>query len=274
MAANSPIGIFDSGVGGLSIAKEIRKLLPHEDLLYFADSAYCPYGEKLPTIIKDRVFAICDFLISKGAKMLVVACNTASIVSLDDIRSYYKIPVIGVEPAVKPAVAATKTGTIGVLATGVTLSGDRFSSLVKRYGDQATVVTQPCPGLVELVEKGQTIGPETEAMLTNYLQPLLNNNADTIVLGCTHYPFLRPLIHKLVGNDITVIDTGEAVARQTKRMLVNNDLQNDQTNDGQETIFTSGNVESVQPVVRLLWNKPSLEVKYIETGGVANAVNR
>jgi glutamate racemase len=271
---NSPIGIFDSGVGGLSITKEIRRLLPNEDLLYFADSAYCPYGEKPPAIIKDRVFSLCNFLISKGAKMLVVACNTASIVSLDDIRRYYKIPVVGVEPAVKPAVAATKTGTIGVLATGVTLSGDRFSALVKKYCNQTAVVTQPCPGLVELVENGKTDGSEAEAMLTHYLQPLLEKNADTVVLGCTHYPFLRPLIQKLTDNKLTIIDTGEAVARQTSHLLINNELQTNKDSLGTETFFTSGNANLIEPVIRMLWNDTSLQVKHVEVGEVANAVNR
>lgn len=274
MAKSSPIGIFDSGVGGLSIAKEIRKLLPHEDLLYFADSAYCPYGEKPPALIKQRVFTLGDFLISKGAKLLVVACNTASIVSLDDLRSYYKLPVVGVEPAVKPAVAATQTGTIGVLATGVTLSGDRFSALVKRFCNKTNVVTQPCPGLVELVESGNTNSPQAEEMLRKYLKPLINKNADTIVLGCTHYPFLRPLIHKITDGHITVIDTGEAVAKQTARILINNNLENNNTKPGKETFFTSGKQQTVESVVKLLWNDKSAKVNYVEIGGEANAVNR
>lgn len=262
MANHAAIGIFDSGVGGLSIAKEIRKLLPHENIIYFADSAYCPYGEKEPAVIKKRVFTLSDFLISKGAKLLVVACNTASIVSLDDIRKQYDIPVVGVEPAVKPAVQATKTGTIGVLATSVTLSGDRFAALVKRYCTKTKVVTQPCPGLVELVEQGKLNSPKTEQLLVQYLQPLLAQRADIIVLGCTHYPFLKPMIENIVGNEVTVIDTGEAVALRTAYLLRENNLQTSGDQPGTEVMFTSGDKNSVEPVIRLLWGKPSLRVQH------------
>lgn len=261
MADSASIGIFDSGVGGLSIAKEIRKLLPHEDLIYFADSAYCPYGEKPPAVIKERVFALGDFLIAQGAKLLVVACNTASIVSLDDIRNHYQIPVVGVEPAVKPAVMTTKTGTIGVLATGVTLSGDRFAALVKRYCDKTNVVTQPCPGLVELVEQGKLNSSETETMLARYLKPLLDQKADIIVLGCTHYPFLKPMIENIVGNNITVMDTGEAVARQTARILSTNNLHTPNKQPGTEKMFTSGDKNLVEPVIQLLWENPLLKIQ-------------
>ncbi|WP_031515087.1 glutamate racemase [Desulfofalx alkaliphila] len=264
MPQQSPIGIFDSGVGGLSIAREIRNLLPNEDMLYYADSAYCPYGEKPPADIKKRVFSLCDFLLSQGAKLLVVACNTASIVSLDDIRQRYQVPVVGVEPAVKPAVAATKSGTIGVLATGVTLSGDRFSSLVARYCHKTAVITQPAPGLVELVEKGKIQGNEAEQLLVKYLNPLLEQNADTIVLGCTHYPFLRPLIENIVGPNITIIDTGKAVARQTARLLKQMKLScHDTTKPGKELFYTSASQETVEQVVRLLWNDRSVKVKHM-----------
>ena len=263
----SSIGIFDSGVGGLSIAKEIRNLLPHEDLIYYADSYYCPYGEKDPAVIKERVFSICDFLISQGAKLLVVACNTASIVSLDDLRRHYQVPAVGVEPAVKPAVNATKTGTIGVLATSVTLSGDRFSSLVNRFCSKTKVITQPCPGLVELVEAGKTDGTEAKEMLSQYLQPLFSQKADTIVLGCTHYPFLRPLIEKMAGPDVTVIDTGKAVARQTSRLLDELGLKSDNTSPGKEVFFTSGSAETVGPVIKLLWNNQNINVNHLMLGG-------
>ncbi|MCD5407207.1 MAG: glutamate racemase [Desulfotomaculum sp.] len=265
MSNTSPIGIFDSGIGGLSIAKEIRKLLPAEDLLYYADSAYCPYGDKPAKIIKQRVFTVGDFLLTRGAKLLVVACNTASIISLDDLRQHYQVPVVGVEPAVKPAVAATKTGTIGVLATGVSLSGNRFSTLVKRFCLQTKVVTQPCPGLVELVESGQFNSPQAEKLLFTYLKPLLKHNIDTIVLGCTHYPFLRPLIQKITSEDIQIIDTGEAVARQTVRVLTKMNLANKQNKLGQELFFTSGKVKIVEPVVQLLWGDYTLKINVSKT---------
>lgn len=264
MANDAPIGIFDSGVGGLSIAKEIRKLLPNENLIYFADSAYCPYGEKLPAVIKQRVFTICDFLISLGAKILVVACNTASIVSLDDIRHRYQVPVVGVEPAVKSAVTATKTGTIGVLATSVTLSGDRFSALVKQHCSKTNVITQPCPGLVGLVEGGQLNSSETKTSLTQYLKPLLKQQADVIVLGCTHYPFLKPMIKEIAGDNIKILDTGAAVARQTAHLLSTHHLQTTNKQPGTEEMLTSGDRSRVEPVVQLLWGNPVLKVNYAD----------
>ncbi|MTI81826.1 MAG: glutamate racemase [Firmicutes bacterium] len=273
MSNSSPIGIFDSGLGGLSIAKEIRKLLPNEDLLYYGDSAYCPYGEKPHEVIKERVFSISNFLLSNGAKILVVACNTASIVSLDEIRKKFQVPVVGVEPAVKPAVSATKTGTIGVLATGVTLSGDRFSSLVQRYCDKTTVVTQPCPGLVEQVENGKVHNEETQKLLTKYVKPLLEQDADTIVLGCTHYPFLRSKIMEIAGPNVTIIDTGLPVAQQTARVLEKHGLSNTNKHQGQEQFYTSGDQNIVEPVVRLLWGDQVSEVKQVLLGGRLSEVN-
>lgn len=241
--------------------KEVRRLLPAEDLLYFADSAYCPYGAKPPEVIRDRAFAICDFLIARGAKLIVLACNTASIAALDAVRERLNVPVVGIEPAVKPAAAVTRNGRIGVLATQVTLAGERFNSLVERFGDGVEVYTQPCQGLVELVESGRWDAPETEALLRYCLDQLLVRGVDTIILGCTHYPFLRPLVEKLAGSGISVIDTGEAVARQVVRVLKSNDLATNNATAGNESFFTSGDPENVEPVTRLLWGKPDLVVK-------------
>ncbi|OPY58413.1 MAG: Glutamate racemase [Pelotomaculum sp. PtaU1.Bin035] len=241
--------------------REVRKLLPAEELLYYADSAYCPYGIKPPEFIRARAFAIGDFLLSKGVKLIVIASNTTSVASLDAVRERYNIPVIGVEPAVKPAALATRNGTIGVLATGVTLEGQRFNNLVERFGDGVKVYTQPCPGLVELVEAGKLESPETEVLLGHYLDPLLARGVDTIVLGCTHYPFFRPLVEKLSGNGVRVIDTGDAIARQVARVLKNDDLDTDKKLPGKEEFFTSGDPVEVEPVIRLLWGNPELKVR-------------
>jgi glutamate racemase len=260
MSNQRPIGFFDSGVGGLSVMKEVRRLLPGENLIYFADSAHCPYGAKPVEVIQRRAFAICDFLLGRDVKLIVIASNTTSIAALDAVRRQYSVPVIGIEPAIKPAASVTRNGRIGVIATGVTLAGERFDSLVKRFGDGLEIYTQPCPGLVEAVESGRWGNAETEALLGRYLDKLLANGVDTIILGCTHYPFLRPLIEKLVGCDIKVIDSGVAVARQVVRVLEKKILAADDSQAGSELFFTSGDPEIAGLVIRLLWGKPDLVV--------------
>lgn len=245
--------------------KEVRRLLPAEDMVYYADSAYCPYGGKAPGVIRDRTFTICDFLISKGVKLIVIACNTASIAALDAVRERIRVPVIGLEPAVKPAVAATKNGKIGVLATGVTLAGERFHSLVERFGETVEVYTQPCPGLVELVEAGKVGNPETRTLLARYLDPLLARGVDTIVLGCTHYPFLRPLVQKMLQSNVSVIDSGAGVARQVARVLQGRKLAAGEGVAGREHFYTSGDPEDVQGVVQFLWGDHKLVVEQVKS---------
>jgi len=248
-----PIGVFDSGVGGLSVLKEIRRRLPHEDIIYYADSAFCPYGVRPPAEIAARSMKICDFLLDQGAKALVVACNTASVAGLDIYRRHYSVPIVGMEPAVKPATAVSKNGRVGVLATSVTLSGNRFSSLLERFKNGAEVFSQPCPGLVELVESGENDSPRTLEILRGYLTPLLDSGVDTIVLGCTHYPFLKSAVQSLAGSGITVIDTGEAVARQVCRVLEAQGLATPAAGPGKEIFHTSGRPEEVGPVIKKLW---------------------
>lgn len=264
LSANKPIGIFDSGVGGLSVAREIRRLLPAEDLLYFADSAYCPYGTKKPEDIFARSVSVSRFLIHNGAKMLVVACNTASVAGLDRLREIFDVPIVGMEPAVKPAAEATRNACVGVLATGVTLTGDRFSTLLKKFASDINVVTQPCPGLVELVESGKLNGPETEELLNKYLHPLLSQGVDTVVLGCTHYPFLRKAIQEKSGAGITIIDTGEAVARQVVRVLSANGLLRKNERPGRCSFFTSGDPRAVGSVIKRLLNETDIVVDEID----------
>lgn len=218
--SDAPVGVFDSGVGGLSVLRALRAQLPDEDFVYFADRAWCPYGERTQEQIIERAFCITDTLLNRGAKLIVVACNTATIAAVEALRAAYPVPFIGMEPAVKPAAAATRSGVVGVLATGAALAGDKFHRLVADHAGGVRIITQPCPGLVEQVEQGELATPATRALLQRYTQPLLDAGADVLVLGCTHYPFLRPLLAEIVGPDVRLIDTGAAVARHAQRVLV------------------------------------------------------
>ncbi|MDO9282377.1 MAG: glutamate racemase [Methylotenera sp.] len=225
---NRPIAVFDSGVGGISVLQHIHALLPFEALLYVADSKYAPYGNKTPAEIQARCFAIADFLIANDAKAIVVACNTATAAAIDAMRAKYTLPnhmpIIGMEPAVKPAAEASKNGIIGVLATTGTLKSAQFAGLLESYGRNVKVVTQACVGLVECIERGEIAAENTLRLVEQYCQPLLDAGADTIVLGCTHYPFVRALIEQVTGPDVTLIDTGAAVARHLQQRLLALDL--------------------------------------------------
>jgi glutamate racemase len=251
----SPIGVFDSGVGGISVLKHIHTLLPNEDLMYVADSKFAPYGNKTPEFIQERAVWIADFLIAKGAKALVVACNTATAAAVDLLRQKYHLPIIGMEPAVKPAAAASKTGVIGVLATSGTLKSAQFAALLEHYGQQVEVVTQACHGLVECVERGELDSTATQDLLASYVQPLIAAGADTIVLGCTHYPFVRPLIENLVGDDVVLIDTGAAVAKELKRRLEDTRLFNGETQIGQVSFWSNSTHADAEDIVTRLWGE-------------------
>ncbi|MTI85199.1 MAG: glutamate racemase [Firmicutes bacterium] len=264
MSSPAPIGIFDSGVGGLSVMQKIRELLPQEDLIYFADSAYCPYGICPPELVHNRTLALCEFMVSLGVKLVVVACNTASSASLNKLRELHSIPIIGMEPALKPASHITKNKRVGILATGVTIAGERFNSLIKRYANGIKVISQPCPGLVELVEAGETNGEKVDQMLKLYLDSLIKENVDTVVLGCTHYPFLNPVIKMIVGDGVEVIDTGEAVAKWVSQVLKKEDLKTPHINPGTERFYTTGEPEKVQEVITKLWNSSrQITVKHV-----------
>ncbi len=214
------IGIFDSGSGGLSVYRELIKLLPEEQYHYYSDNAHCPYGEKSPQYIQARGRAITDFLLAQGADIIVVACNTATGAAIATLReSYPQIPFVGMEPAVKPAALGTRSGVIGVLATAGTLKGSKYLKTRGLYQDDVRIVEHVGQGFVELVESGRLDGPEAEATVRASLQPLLDAGADTIVLGCTHYPFLQPLIQRLAGPAVRIIDPAPAVARQCVRVL-------------------------------------------------------
>ena len=246
------IGIFDSGSGGLSVYREIVKLLPYERYVYYADNAHCPYGEKSAEYIRDRARAITDILLRMGVDIIVVACNTATAAAIATLREEYPdVPFVGMEPAVKPAALGTKTGVIGVLATAGTLKGSKYLKTKGRFEDDVHIVEHVGDGFVELVEKGILDGPEAYATVRTSLQPLLDAGADRIVLGCTHYPFLRPVIEAIAGPGVQVIDPAPAVARQTVRMLEKDCIP---TDEGPFSIdlLSSGDPESLQRIYNLL----------------------
>jgi glutamate racemase len=222
----APIGILDSGVGGLSVLLKIQAQLPCESLLYAADSAHLPYGDKTPSYIRERVNTVASALVDQGAKALVVACNTATAAAVESLRERYTMPVVGMEPGIKPAVLGSKSGVVGILATATMVNSNRMADLVQRYAGKREVIIQPCPGLVEQVERHALETPETARLLQQYLKPIIDRGADTLVLGCTHYPFLRPLIERLAGPRVTVIDTGEAIARRLESLLEQEGLLN------------------------------------------------
>jgi glutamate racemase len=256
-AKPSPIGVFDSGVGGVSVLKHVRALLPHEDLFYCADSNNAPYGSKSPEFIRERSLFLTSFLLSQGAKAIVVACNTATAGAIEQLRESFSVPIIGMEPAVKPAAAATRTGVVGVLATSGTLKSAQFAALLESYGKNVRVVTQACHGLVECVERGELDAESTSALIAQYIRPLLEAGADTIVLGCTHYPFVRPLIEAQLGSGITLIDTGAAVARQVQRRLLDAGLLGESQHEPRNTFWVNrdSNIKFVETaeIISALW---------------------
>ena len=253
MVLSDPIGVFDSGVGGLSVLREIRRELPFEDLLYVADSGYAPYGDRPADFIVGRSSAIVDFLIGEGAKAIVVACNTATAVAVDALRERFALPIVAIEPAVKPAAATTESGVVGVLATTQTLTSAKFARLVDQYAGDATVLTQACPGLVEEIERGDLTGPRTRTLLEEYVTPLVDQGADTLVLGCTHYPFVAPVIQDVAGIGVTIIDPAVAVARELRRRLNATGLLSSSCEPGGERFWTSGDVATIEPVMARLW---------------------
>ena len=250
--SDAPVGIFDSGLGGLSIAREIRTLLPAEPLLYLADSAHCPYGGRSLPEIQALSMAGVDLLVQRGAKAIVVACNTATGAALEMLRATYSLPIVGLEPAVKPAVAASFNRRVGVMATAATLRTERFARLVRTFANDAKVIAQPCPGIVELVESGVTDRRKIRTVLEPLVAPLREAGVDTVVLGCTHYPFVRASIAALMGPGVRLIDSGPAVARRVERVLWNAGALVG-TGEGEVRLLTTGNPTSVARVVERLW---------------------
>ena len=246
------IGIFDSGSGGLSVYRELVKLLPKERYIYFSDNAHCPYGEKTAEYIQERAHVITDILLGMGADIIVVACNTATAAAIASLRADYPdVPFIGMEPAVKPAALGTQSGVIGVLATAGTLKGSKYLHTRGQYEDNVRIVEHVGEGFVELVENGILDGPEAEKTVRKSLQPLLDEGADIIVLGCTHYPFLQPVVQRLAGPGVRVIDPAPAVARQTLHVLQEKGIP---TGKGPFSIdlYHSGEPESLQRIFQLV----------------------
>lgn len=252
----APVGVFDSGVGGLTVLGEIAQLLPHESLLYVADCGHIPYGEKSPAFIRERCVQVAEFFREQGAKALVVACNTATVAAMADLRERYpQWPLVGMEPAVKPAAAATRSGVVGVLATTGTLQSAKFAALLDRFANDIRVVTQPCPGLVELIEAGDLQAPALAQLLQHYVEPLLAAGCDTLILGCTHYPFLKPLLRTMIPAQVSLIDTGAAVARQLQRLLQQDLLLADGPS-AQARFWTSASPAHLESILPALWQKP------------------
>jgi glutamate racemase len=238
--SSSPIGIFDSGVGGLSILREIVAILPGEDLIYFADQAHVPYGRRQLSEVRRLSEEIVRFLLAQGAKLIVVACNTASAAALHTLRqSFPEVPFVGMEPAVKPAAQVTQTKIVGVLATPATFQGELFESVQSRFAQGVQLVEITLLGLVERIELGDLNGETTVKLLEDALTPLIQENIDTIVLACTHYPFVIPVIREIVGSEVEIIDPSPAIAKQVGRLLSLHGLQNLDKQNGQVRFFTT-----------------------------------
>lgn len=250
MAHPGPIGVFDSGFGGLSVLRAIRSRMPSADLIYCADHAWLPWGERDADTVRARCREIAGGLIGAGARALVIACNTATAAAADDLRATFDVPVIGMEPALKPAAAATHSGIVGILGTGGTLASSRFSALLERYGAGLEVITRPAPELVAAVEGNDPAA--TRGLVAAAVEPLLARGADVLVLGCTHFPFLRKEIEAVAGPGVTIIDTGTAVAHELERRLGFDSPQAPSAR-GYERFWTTGDAEALAPTLQRLW---------------------
>jgi len=236
------IGIFDSGIGGLSVLREIQKMLPFQPLYYIADQAHVPYGKRKLSEIREFAFQITDFLADKGAKLIVVACNTASAAALKELRAAYpQLIFVGMEPAVKPATEKTHNGVVGVLATPATFQGKLYNTLVEKFARDVSILTHTCPGLVEAIESGDLHSPNTQRILKQALIPMIENGADTIVLGCTHFPFIIPLIREIAGPRVSVIDPAPAIAKRVGYLLNQAGLTNGYKPAKYDVFATTGN---------------------------------
>ncbi len=251
------IGVFDSGVGGLSVLRAIRAALPAENLVYVADSGHAPYGDKSDAHIIERTLTVGNWLAVSGVKAITVACNTATVVAIRHLREQTHIPVVAIEPAIKPAANNTRTGVVGVLATTQTLQSESVARLCLEHGEGKRILLQACPGWVEAVEQADLHSPQTEALLRQFVVPLMDQGVDTLVLGCTHYPFLRNTLQRIVGDDVVLIDPAVAVATELTRRL-GNDRRMDEQHIGTTRFFTTGDVLHVQQVVAHLWGDGAL----------------
>ena len=263
---NSPIGVFDSGIGGISVLRAIREQMPAEPAIYFGDQAHVPYGSRSMEQIQNFSEAITRFLLGQGAKIIVVACNTASAAALNYLRERFSdIPFVGMEPAVKPAAEYTQTGKVGILATPATFQGALYSSVVERFANGVELLQDTCPGLVQQIEQGNLDGEETRRILEGALLPMLEKNIDTVVLGCTHYPFVIPLIQQIVGDakSVRVIDPAPAVAKQARRVLEARDIMSESKSQGDLKLYTSGDPDELESMLPILLGERG-EVRGVE----------
>ena len=257
--SSAPVGVFDSGVGGLSILREIEAALPAEAVLYVADSAHAPWGDKAPEYVRERGLKIGWFLVNQGAKAIVIGSNTGTAGSAEALRAALPVPVVGVEPGIKPAVAATRSRVIGAIVPAAVGESERLRSLLERFGGDVKVVIQPVPGVVEHIEAGDLDGRELRVMVEAYVRPMLDAGADTIVLGSTHYVFLKPLLRDIAGEDVTLIETGAAVARQLGHVLDERGLRSGEAGRD-ERFWTSGDpARSARVISTLLGRKVKVE---------------
>ncbi|PCI55083.1 MAG: glutamate racemase [Gammaproteobacteria bacterium] len=255
MQRQKPIGIFDSGVGGLSIVRAIKRTIPDENLIYFADTEFSPYGNKTKEIINQRSEDIINFLINQGCKMVVMACNTATVNSINSLRSKFSIPIVGVEPAIKPAALKSKTGIIGILATEQTLESEYFHFLKSKYSQQVKIETKACPKLVSLVENLNHDNEQAMQITEQYIHPLLSKGCDQIVLGCTHFSFLSILIKNVVGDKAAIIDTAVPVAMEVKKRLQSHNMDKNKRVIGTVEFWTSGDLANVIKSISQLWEQ-------------------
>jgi glutamate racemase len=253
VAGHTPVGVFDSGVGGLSVLHALRQELPHEHFLYVGDSGCAPYGDRSAAFVVERAITITEFLVTQGVKAVVVACNTATAVAAESLRARFALPIVAIEPAVKPAASRTRSRVVGVLATTGTLSSPNMGKLLASYGSDVEFVIQPCPGLADQVERGELASEATRALVKRYVRPIIDKGGDIIVLGCTHYPFLRPLIQEVAGPAVEVIDPATPVARELRRRLESAGLLHNGGHPGTETFWTTGAVADFARIVPQLW---------------------
>lgn len=257
MAQCDPIGIFDSGIGGLSIAKEIRTLLPSEHIVYVADTYHAPYGDRSDQYILQRSLAITDFLMSQNVKAIVVACNTATTACIATVRERYRLPFIGVEPGIMPGIINTKSGVVGVLATSKTLITPSFATLASKVAPNIKIEIMPCPDLVLQVEALKLDYSDAAEVVKKYVLPLIEKGADTLVLGCTHYGYLAHVIAQVAGPNVTLINTQSAVANQVMRRLKNDSLLAPPGQLGTDQFYSNGHLDTFQRQVTQLWGQPS-----------------
>lgn len=257
--SNKPIGIFDSGIGGTSIFKEIHGLLPKENYIYLADSKNAPYGNKSEDEILQLSIKNTEHLKSKGCKIIVIACNTATTNAISYLRENYNIPFIGIEPAIKPAALNTQSKAVGILATKGTLSSQLFHKTTDLYANGITVIEQVGDGIVPLIESGQLESDEMKALLKTYLKPMLEQNIDHLVLGCTHYPYLIPILSKMLPENVKIIDSGLAVAKQTQAVLANQNLLNNSLNKSTINLYSNGDIGVLNSIVDYKFNVSYLD---------------